>query len=197
MRTRDPRKERALRRKAMEMIVAHGFDGFSMQKLAKSAGVSPATIYIYFKDRDDLIIRLFVEEFGKMSAAGLEGFAPDMPFHQGLEVQWINRARYCIKHPLEAHFLDQVRYSPLHERALKAADPAYHLAMRAFVDNAIKRKELVKVPLEVFWSVAYAPLYQLVKFHVNGRGMSGTGTFALDEKTLQRTLELVLKALKP
>jgi AcrR family transcriptional regulator len=168
-----------------------------MQKLAKAAGVSPATIYIYFKDREDLIIQLFVEEFGKMSAAGLEGFDPGMPFHQGLEVQWINRARYCIKHPLEAHFLDQVRFSPLHERALKAADPAYHQAMCAFVGNAIKRKELVKVPMEVFWSVAYAPLYQLVKFHVNGKGMPGTGTFSLDEKTLQRTLELVLKALKP
>ncbi|MBN8856321.1 MAG: helix-turn-helix transcriptional regulator [Sphingobacteriales bacterium] len=33
------------------MVVREGFDGFSMQKLARAAGVSPTTIYIYFKDK--------------------------------------------------------------------------------------------------------------------------------------------------
>jgi AcrR family transcriptional regulator len=47
--------------KAMEMIVAEGFDGLSMQKLAKAAGVSPATIYIYWKNREDLLNQLFQE----------------------------------------------------------------------------------------------------------------------------------------
>lgn len=47
--------------KAMEMIVAHGFDGMSMQKLATTAGVSPATIYIYFKNREDLFNQIFNE----------------------------------------------------------------------------------------------------------------------------------------
>ncbi|HAD96915.1 MAG TPA: TetR/AcrR family transcriptional regulator, partial [Cryomorphaceae bacterium] len=56
--------------------------------------------------------------------------------------------------------------------------------------------ELVKLPLEVFWSVAYAPLYQLVKFHVNGRGMQ-RNTFVLKEEDINLTLSLVLKGLKP
>lgn len=197
MRTRDPRKERALREKALEMIVEKGFDGLAMQKLAKAARVSPATIYIYFKDRDDLILRLFAEEMGKMTEATLSGFDPGMPFDQGLKVQWINRARYCMKHPREAHFLEQVRYSPLHEKALRSTPSTFTDAMREFCANAIRRKELVRVPVEVFWSVAYAPLYQLVKYHMHGKGMPGTGPFVLDEKTMLRTLDLVLKALKP
>jgi len=49
MRTRDEAKEHAIRDKAIEMIVKVGFDGLSMQKLAKAAHVSPATIYLYFK----------------------------------------------------------------------------------------------------------------------------------------------------
>jgi hypothetical protein len=53
------------------------------------------------------------------------------------------------------------------------------------------------MPVEVYWSVAFAPLYQLVKFHKHGRGMPGTGPFKLDDKTLMMTLDLVLKALKP
>jgi AcrR family transcriptional regulator len=60
MRTRDENKESAIRQKAIEMIVKKGFDGLSMQKLAKAADVSPATIYIYYKDRDDLIVQLWM-----------------------------------------------------------------------------------------------------------------------------------------
>ena len=41
------------------MIVKEGFDGLSMQKLAKAANVSPATIYLYFKNREDLLNQLY------------------------------------------------------------------------------------------------------------------------------------------
>lgn len=50
--------EKAIREKVLAMIVKEGFDGLSMRKLANAAGVSPATIYVYFKDRDDLIMQL-------------------------------------------------------------------------------------------------------------------------------------------
>jgi AcrR family transcriptional regulator len=197
MRTRDPRKEKAIRDKALAMIVKEGFDGLSMQKLAKAAGVSPATIYIYYKDRDDLILRLYAEASKEMTAFTLADFDPEMTFSEGLKVQWINRARYCIKHPMEAHFMEQVRFSPLHDRALEFMDPRFMDAMRTFVKGAIKRDEIVRVPVEVYWSVAFAPLYQLVKFHKHGKGMPGTGKFVLDEKTMMLTLDLVLKAMKP
>lgn len=197
MRTRDKSKERSLRDQALKMIVKEGFDGLSMHKLAKAAGVSPATIYIYFKDRDDLILQLYVEEMKKMSEATLVDFDPAMSFDAGLKVQWINRAHYCIKHPLQSHFMEQMRFSPLYERAIKATDGAFIATMRSFVANAIKRKELIRVPVEIYWSIAFAPLYQLIKFHKQGKGMPGTEKFNLDEKLLTQTLELVLKALKP
>ena len=197
MRARDPRKEKAIRDQALNMIVKEGFDGLSMHKLAKAAGVSPATIYIYFKDRDDLIIQLYAEEMKKMTEATLKDFDPAMSFDAGLKVQWINRAHYCIKHPSQSHFLEQIRFSPLHDKALKTTDGTFMEAMRRFVANAIKRKELIRVPVEVYWSIAFAPMYQLVKFHKQGKGMPGTDRFALDEKLLTQTLDLVLKALKP
>lgn len=199
MRTRDPRKEKAIHEKALGMIVKQGLDGFSMQKLAKAAGVSPATLYIYFEDRDHLILAVYAEVADRMFAATLEGFDPESPFDKGLEVQWTNRARYFLAHPVEAQFMEQIRFSPLHDRAMQAAASAgrFTEAMKAFVKNAIRRGELVRVPVEVYWSVAFAPLYQLVKFHAHGKGMPGTGPFALDDKTLKLTLGLVLKALRP
>lgn len=197
MRTRDPAKERALRVHALDMIVAQGLDGLSMQKLARAAGVSPATIYIYFEDRDDLILRLYEEESAKMAEATLEGFDPSLSFAEGLEVQWINRARYFLQHPREMQFLEQIRYSPFFERTERNRQNRFIEAMRTFVANAIRRGELIRVPVEAYWAIAFAPLYQLVKFHLHGRGLPGTGPFVLDDKLLRQTLKLVLKALTP
>jgi AcrR family transcriptional regulator len=197
VRTRDPAKERAIRTRALAMIVKAGFDGLSMQKLAEAAGVSPATIYIYFADRDDLIFRLYEEESAKMAEVTLKDFAPDLPFAEGLRRQWVNRARYCLENPRQAHFLEQMRYSPLFKRCEKQCKNPFVQTMKTFVTNAVARGELVRMPVEVYWSVAFAPLYQLLKFHMAGQGMSGPGRFVLDDKILEQALQLVLKALKP
>jgi AcrR family transcriptional regulator len=196
MRPRDENKETAIRDKALEMVVKDGFDGLSMQKLARSARVSPATIYIYFKDRDDLILQLFLHEMKRMSDATLEGFDPSMHFDEGLKVQWLNRARFCIQYPVSMHFLEQIKYSPYHEAFMKKVDTTFQKTMGEFVHNAINRKEIVKVPLEIYWTLAFAPLYQLVKMHMSGRGLRGE-KFVLDDKIINQTLRLVLKALKP
>ena len=196
MRTRDINKERAIRNQALKMIVKHGFDGLSMQKLAKAAAVSPATIYIYFKDREDLILQLFAEASNKMTEATLKDFDPSMSFSEGLKVQWMNRARYCMANPDEMHFLEQIRHSPLQEKSLEIMGTKFKENMKAFVSNAIKNKELVKVPVEVYWSVAFAPLYTLVQFHIAGTSIGGH-KFKFSEKIMLETLALVVKALKP
>lgn len=193
MRLRDEAKELAIREKAIEMIVREGLDGLSMQKLAKAAGVSPATIYIYFKDREDLIRQIYYEEIQLMSAETLKEFDPNMHFEEGLRIQWVNRANYCLKYPLRMHFMEQMRHSPLHEKFKGDARNPFSDVMEVFVTNAIQRNELIRLPIEVYWSIAYAPLYQLIKFHQ----ASNWGKFTLDEKLLNEALKLVVKALKP
>src|SRR5437868_9623861 len=107
MRTRDTNKENSIRKQAIEMVVKEGLDGFSMQKLAKAAGVSPATLYIYYKDREDLIMQLWSGAFAEMATATLKNFDPSMSFRDGLKVQWMNRARFCMKNPKQMQFMEQ------------------------------------------------------------------------------------------
>jgi hypothetical protein len=132
-----------------------------------------------------------------MATATLEGFNPDMSFDEGLRVQWMNRARFCLENQESTHFMEQIKYSPHEALCRKKMNPQFITTMSEFVHNAIKRKELIKLPLEVYWSVAYAPLYQLVKMHMHGRGLGSNDKFVLDEKIMNQTLQLVLKALKP
>ncbi len=196
MRVRDENKERLIKQKAMEMIVKHGFDGLSMQKLAKVAKVSPATIYIYFKDREDLIEQIAIEEVNNMTALTLKGFSPTMSFEKGLKKQWQNRADYWMNNPLHARFMEQVRFSPIGFKVHKKVKKEFADIMHQFVSNAIKNNELNPMKTEIFWSVAYAPLYQLIKFHLDGKGLRHDA-FELDKKILNQTFKLVIKALQP
>ena len=197
MRRRDELKESTIRKKAMELIVEEGFDGLSMHKLAKSAGVSVATIYIYYKDREDLILSLCKEETIRFTEATLKGFDPNMSFSEGLKNQWKNRAAFWMKNPVEAQFLERMRHSPYQDKILVYLKKDFVEAMRAFVSNAIRNRELVKIPIEIFWCVAYAPLYQLVKYHMDQASLPGQGPFVLTDKIMNQTLALVIKGLTP
>jgi len=196
MRLRDEHKERIIREKALQMMVKEGLEGFSMQKLAKAADVSPATIYIYFKDKEDLVTQLCKDAGKKMMDITFKNFDPSMSFSEGLKVQWINRANYCMKFPDQMHFLEQLRHSPYGEKVSEMMGESFKKIMGDFVANAIRKKELVKVPVEVYWSIAFAPLYNLVKFHMTGKSIGGR-KFILSDRILKETIELVIKALKP
>jgi TetR/AcrR family transcriptional regulator, multidrug resistance operon repressor len=196
MRTRDENKVRIIREKALKMMVKEGLEGFSMQKLAKAADVSPATIYIYFKDKEDLVAQLCMDAGKKMMDITFKNFDPAMSFSEGLRVQWVNRAKYCMKYPEQMHFLEQLRHSPYSDKLTEMMGENFKKIMGNFVTNAIKKKELVKVPIEVYWSIAFAPLYNLVKFHMTGKSIGGR-KFILSDKIMKETFELVLKALTP
>lgn len=198
MRARDEHKEHTLRKKAVEMMVSGGLEGLSMQRLARAAGCSPATIYIYFKDRDDLIMQVFLDEFRKMTDSTLINFDPQMHFGEGLKTQWINRAGYYMKNPDKMEFMEQMRHSRYHDKVYQLLDNRFFEAMGTFVHTAIQRKELVPLPVEVYWSVAFAPLYQLIKFHIQGKSFRGSNKkFVLTEEIMMQALQLVIKALTP
>ena len=183
------------------MIVRSGLDGFSMQKLAKAARVSPATLYIYFVDRDDLVFQVYREQMELMTAEALRDFDPEGSFENGLRVQWKNRARYALSHSLEAQFLEQVRHSPYFASFRSRLPQTFFETMRRFAMNAISRKEMRPMPPEIFWSLAYAPLYQLVRFAQQDSGFFGRGPghkkFELNEASLEMALRCVLQAVRP
>ncbi|PWK79988.1 TetR family transcriptional regulator [Mucilaginibacter oryzae] len=196
MRPRDEHKELLIRQKAIEMIVKEGLDGFGVNKLAKAAGVSPATIYIYHKDKEDLITNLCIGVAEKMMAFSLRNFSPDMDFAAGLKVQWHNRLHYFLENPLDMEFIEIMRYTNFYEKVSQMVTANFGSVLRQFMRNAEEKQQLVPLPFEVYWSVAYAPLYQLIKFHTEGNSYVNS-SFVLDDQLLEKALQLVIKALKP
>ncbi|WP_426479310.1 TetR/AcrR family transcriptional regulator [Chryseobacterium sp. CBSDS_008] len=194
MRLKDNNKELIIRQEAVKMIVNSGFDGFSMQKLAKKAKISPSTIYVYFKNREDLVNQLYIDVHNKFEKDALIGFDAQLTFEEGLWLQWKNRLENILRNPLEYRFHEQFRNSPLISfHGMKQT--VFRKTMNDFVKTAVKRKEIPDLPVEVFWTVAYGPFYMLVKFHLDQATMAGK-PFSLTVENLRQTFELVVKALR-
>jgi len=178
------------------MLVEDGFQGFSMNRLTKACGISVATLYIYYKDKDDLIQKIGVEIGTKFFYETLKDFSPTMSFKDGLKKQWENRSRFAIKFPNEVACFEIIRHSTHGDYILQESLKDFKTAMGDFFKNAINKKELVPVSLEVFWSVAYGPLYALLRFHSEGKSLGGK-SFTLTKKMMDESFELVIKALTP
>lgn len=194
MRYRDENKVQAIRECAIEMVAKDGLENFGINRLAKAAGVSPATIYIYYKDKEDLLTSISIEEGLKMTSATLKGFNPDMSFREGLWVQWKNRAEFALDNHQSAAFFEQLRNSTYKEKMMEFISDAFKSAMGTYVNNAVQRGEINEMPLEVYWSVAFAPLYSLIKFHNEGQSLGGR-KFKFSEKVMKETFDCVVKGL--
>lgn len=196
MRTRDSIKEEIVKQKAIELLVEKGIEGFSMNRLAKESNISVATLYIYYSDKDDLIQKIGIEIGKNFFAEMAKDFSPTMPFKEGLYKQWENRIRFTQKQPLEVRCWELLTHSSYSESILKESLLDFKIIMGTFFKNAVEKKELIPISKEVFWSVAYGPLYSLLHFERDGKNFGG-GPFKLTQKTTNEAFELVIKALTP
>jgi AcrR family transcriptional regulator len=72
-----PKREQILRG-AREVFLASGYDGASMGEIARVAGVSKGTLYVYFTSKEDLFAALVTEECSRTAEACFE-LDPDAP----------------------------------------------------------------------------------------------------------------------
>ncbi|WP_411953607.1 TetR/AcrR family transcriptional regulator [Alkalibacillus sp. S2W] len=50
---------------AVEVIAENGYHHSQVSKIAKKAGVADGTIYLYFKNKEDILVSLFEEKMGQ------------------------------------------------------------------------------------------------------------------------------------
>jgi AcrR family transcriptional regulator len=99
MRQLDENKKRAIGNAAIHLIITVGFAETSMSKIAKQAKVSPATIYTYFDNNEDMLNKLFLMVKRNFGDELLNGFDSNMPIKEGLRVVFNNIYNFFVANP--------------------------------------------------------------------------------------------------
>lgn len=61
MRNKDLDKQQRIKDAMVRLILEEGIDGTSISKIAREAGVSPATIYVYYNSKEEMLAEVFRE----------------------------------------------------------------------------------------------------------------------------------------
>jgi AcrR family transcriptional regulator len=106
-RTKSNEKRIALLNATLYLVNNNGFHDAPMSKIAKMAGVSPATIYIYFENKQDLINQLYLETKTSFSEYAFKDYLTNLSVKNGFELIWRNIAHFKLNQVEEANFLSQ------------------------------------------------------------------------------------------
>lgn len=77
-----PEKRERILKAAIKVFAKNGFYATRVSEIAKAAGVADGTIYLYFKNKDDVLITIFEEGIQELLAILREVAASDEPFER-------------------------------------------------------------------------------------------------------------------
>ena len=112
MRLKDEVKQEALFEATVKLVNEIGFVASSVAKIARQANISPATIYIYYENKEDLLVSTYVNIKQSISKAILKNFDDSLPIRDILRKLWLNMFDYVAKHPDYIQFSEQFSNSP-------------------------------------------------------------------------------------
>lgn len=116
MRRKDEEKQKCIKEAVIQLILQEGFHGTSIAKIAKQAGVSPATVYIYYENKDDMLRNIY-EEYAEDSVNQLlDALNPNMSADE-IVASLIRKYYFFIVENREIYnFIEQYRNCPaLHD----------------------------------------------------------------------------------
>lgn len=113
MRIKDNAKYNRIFNAAIESINELGLSGTSISKIAKKANVSAATIYIYFKNKEDLLNKVYLGVKEDISEATFKHFHDDLEPYDAFRLALTNFANVLSENTAHLLFLAQFVNSPL------------------------------------------------------------------------------------
>lgn len=136
-------KRNALIKATIELINNNGFHDMSMSKIAKMANVSPATIYLYFESKQDLVNQTYLEVKTKYTAFVFETYDENTPVKVGFERIWKRITEFNSKECEYSFFLNQCNNTPIidepsREEGIRHLQPLLDLWKRGKDEGVIK-----------------------------------------------------------
>jgi AcrR family transcriptional regulator len=136
-------KRNALIKATIQLVNNNGFHATPMSKIAKMANVSPATIYLYFENKQDLVNKTYIEVKSKYTAYAFANYSEDMTVETGFKTIWHRIADFKLKECENAMFLAQCDNTPIideqsRQEGIKHLQPLLHLWERGKNEGVIQ-----------------------------------------------------------
>jgi AcrR family transcriptional regulator len=186
MRIKDDEKEAALFEATVKLVNEIGFASSSVSKIAKEAGVSPATIYVYYKNKEDLLVSTYTEIKLNLSKALLRDFNDRRPIRDILRNVWFNMFEYISNNLEYFKFVEQFSSSPYSSLVNRQEVEQYFVPLIKVLQTGIEQKIIKNVNSDILTAFMYHPITVLANpglcqdFELNEENIETAFTLAWD-----------------
>lgn len=188
MRTKDEAKRRAIIEAAIEEVVAGGLAGASIASIAKRAGVSQGTIYLYHVDKAALLRATFLEAKRAIHRALMEAASDHAATIDVIRAQWFALHRFVERDPGTFLFAEQAMGAGLVGEDERAELARMAAEMLDPIERGLADGTLRSAPPAAIASVLTAPAVQLARRRVAEHG-------ACDDALLEATFDLAWRGV--
>ena len=157
---------------AAVLLVTEGYDAASMSRIAEHAGVTPNTLYWYFRDKDELLVA--VADRYLQALLNEHASLSDRPLAE--QLRWLVERLRPVKHLV----------ATVHNRvAVSDAISAWHTGFHQTFEKIFERQLPGPVPIQRRAAEAAAATFAL----------EGAITHDLDEVTTQQLCQIIAERL--
>lgn len=189
MRNKDVNKQEAIIKATVELVNEIGFVSSSVAKIAKKAGVSPATIYIYYENKEDLLVSTYVEIKKKMGLELQKGIDETKPLRDLLWDFWLNGFNFISKNIGLFNYAEQFSNSPYYELVNHSELEKYFEPMIRIIQRGIEQKIIKNVSFEILSIYIFYPITLLSNSKV-------CKTLIINDETKETAFNLAWDAIK-
>ena len=163
MRTKDKDKVNRIYNAAIKTINNYGFQDSSMSKIAKEAKVSPATIYLYFENKDDMIKKLFIHIKTKIGKSYFDENLELTPTKATFRTIWINHYQYVTSNFEEYVFYENFSNSPLISQVEIEHTRDYCSVFESLLERSKSNGNIQAIQNDILYSLLFGAINHLLK----------------------------------
>ncbi len=197
---RREREQEQLRQKildaASELFAKDGYESVSMRKIAQKIEYSPTTIYLYFKDKNDLLHQICEETFSNLikdwkkiediTDEPIQGLRKAMRAYVEFGLKYPNHYELTFTNPL-AEYLGSEEHSYEGSMGQKAFEHLVNQVVRSMEAGQIKKDDVATVS-QTIWAMGHG-IVSLLNSHKDF-------PFIDKETFIDRSTDMIFEGIK-
>lgn len=160
-----PQNEVAIRiLNATDMLMAkEGVQNLSTHKIAKAAGVSVGTIYLYFKDKETLLKQLVLYLFNAFHTAVDEKYDPSQPLFEQYQQMWAATWQFMLANPDIVKNIHQYEALPQFQAIMADCLNADWVAWNRFIKQGQAAGVIAPLPPLALFAISMHTVWELMR----------------------------------
>jgi TetR/AcrR family transcriptional regulator, repressor of fatR-cypB operon len=112
VRKKDESKVQQIFQSTLQLVKEKGLAGLTMGDISRAAGIATGTMYIYFRNKEELVNDLYLECKTSTTEYYFKNIDPDLPFREKFRRLFCNIVDFKLEFFEIAVFLEQCYHSP-------------------------------------------------------------------------------------